>query len=359
MSDGQFVVAIDLRGTGAHPQAWRRPDSRAEEVFTAGFWIDQLQAADRAGIDLAFLGDSFATRTLEAAAIAARAAALTEHIGLVPTITVTHTEPFHISKQIASLDFASYGRAGWHVEVTPGAGQAALFGRKAEQDNVSLWHEADEAVEVVTRLWDSWEDDAEIRDAATGRFIDRDKLHYIDFEGENFSVKGPSITPRSPQGQPLVSVRADSPESNAVAATRADIIRIAAATVEDATHTAARIRRAIVAAGRDPAQVFVLLDIETLVSGTAAAELAQLDKWAGEARVPESVQYVGDATGLNLLLGSIEAAGLDGVTLVPLALPSGLQALPATDARTGTTLRERLGLARPISRYAAVERNNR
>jgi alkanesulfonate monooxygenase SsuD/methylene tetrahydromethanopterin reductase-like flavin-dependent oxidoreductase (luciferase family) len=352
VSDKLFLTAIELKGTGAHPQAWRRPDSRAEEVFTAGFWIDQLHAADRAGIDLAFLGDSFADRTLEAAAIAARAAARTEKIGLVPTITVTHTEPFHISKQVASLDFASHGRAGWQVEVSAGAEQAALFGRKAKQDNGSLWREADEAIEVVTRLWDSWEDDAEIRDVESGRFIDRDKLHYIDFEGENFSVKGPSITPRSPQGQPLVVIRGDSAEAAAVAAARADIVRIVADTVEDAAATAARIRRAVVAEGRDPADVFVLLDVETLVSVSAAEELAQLDNWAGNVRAAESVSHIGDLAGLHLLLGSIEAAGLDGVTLVPLALPSGIRSLPATDTRSGSTLRDRLGLTRPVNRYA-------
>ena len=352
MSDKLFLTAIELRGTGAHPQAWRRPDSRAEDLYTAGFWIEQLRTADRAGIDLAFLGDSFASRTLEAAAIAARAAARTDNIGLVPTITVTHTEPFHISKQIASLDFASHGRAGWQVEVSPGAEQAALFGRKAEQDNGSLWREADEAIEVVTRLWDSWEDDAEIRDVESGRFIDRDKLHYIDFEGENFSVKGPSITPRSPQGQPLVVIRGDSEESVSVVAARADIVRIVADTVEDAATTAARIRRAVVAEGRDPADVFVLLDVEALVSDSAAEELAQLDNWAGHVRAAESVSHIGDLAGLHLLLGSIEAAGLDGVTLVPLALPSGVEALPATDTRSGSTLRDRLGLSRPVNRYA-------
>ncbi|GHP19710.1 FMNH2-utilizing oxygenase [Rhodococcus sp. NKCM2511] len=359
MSDKLFVTAIEPRGTGAHPQAWRRQDSRAEEVFTAAFWIEQLRAADRAGIDLVFLADSFASRTLEAVAVAARAAALTERIGLIPTVTVTHTEPFHISKQIASLDFASHGRAGWQVEVSGGAEQAALFGRKGEQDEESLWQEAGEAIEVVARLWDSWEDDAEIRDAATGRFVDRDKLHYIDFQGEHFSVKGPSITPRSPQGQPLVTVRAHSAESTAVAAARADIVRIAADSIEGAAALAARIRGAVVAEGRDPVDVFVLLDVETLVSETAAEELAQLDNWAGRVRTPQSLQYVGDVAGLNLLLGAAESAGLDGVTLVPLALPSGVKTLPATDSRTGATVRERLGLARPTNRFAAPERNSR
>jgi alkanesulfonate monooxygenase SsuD/methylene tetrahydromethanopterin reductase-like flavin-dependent oxidoreductase (luciferase family) len=102
---------------------------------------------------------------LDAVLIVARAAPLTRHVGLMPTVIVTHTEPFHVSKAIATLDY----------------------------------------VEVLRRLWDSWEDDAEIRDTATGRFVDRGKLHYIKFAGDYFSVKGPSITPRPPQGQPVVA----------------------------------------------------------------------------------------------------------------------------------------------------------
>lgn len=136
-------------------------------------------------------------------------------------------------------------------------------------------------------------------------------------------------------------------------------MRIAADSIEGAAALAARVRRAVVAEGRDPVDVFVLLDVETLVSETAAEELAQLDNWAGRVRTPQSLHYVGDVAGLNLLLGAAESAGLDGVTLVPLALPSGVKTLPATDSRTGATVRERLGLARPTNRFAAPERNSR
>ena len=151
--------------------------------------------------------------------IAARVAPVTRHIGLVPTAITTHTEPFHLSKAIATLDYVSGGRAGVRVQVAGRADTAAHFGRReirqlsterlADPDVQRLvaehFDEAADYVEVLRRLWDSWEDDAEIRDVATGRFIDRDKLHYIDFEGRWFSVKGPSITPRPPQGQPVVA----------------------------------------------------------------------------------------------------------------------------------------------------------
>ena len=367
MPEEKFLIAVDFQGAGIHPQAWRRADSRAEELFTAQYWTDHIELADRAGIDIAFVPDSFALQSgdgsergrLDAASVAARVAAVTRSIGLVPTVTVTHTEPFHVSKQIASIDFASKGRAGWEVAVSGGTTQADLFGRKAAQTDDSLWREADDAVEVVTGLWDSWEDDAEIRDTSTGRFIDRDKLHYIDFEGEFFSVKGPSITPRSPQGQPVVVVRADDAHSTGVAVHRADVVRIAASTVEDAAVLAARVRRAVVAVGRDPASVHVLLDLEVQVSDTAAADVDQLNSWSPY--VPESVTFRGDGAELVSLLTELRESGVvDGVTLRPLALSQSLQNiaqyvlphLPWKPAEREGLLRTRLGLARPVNRYA-------
>ncbi|OZE99387.1 LLM class flavin-dependent oxidoreductase [Rhodococcoides fascians] len=368
----KFLINVELRGAGIHPHAWRREDSRAEELFTAQYWTDHIEAADRAGIDIAFLPDAFALQSgdgvelgrIEAAAIAARAAAGTRSIGLVPTVTVTHTEPFHVSKQIASIDYASSGRAGWEVAVSQDADEATLFGRKGPQTVDELWNEADDAAEVVTRLWDSWEDDAEIRDASTGRFIDRDKLHYIDFEGDYFSVKGPSITPRPPQGQPIVVVRAEDDPSTAVAAKRADIVRISAPTIDDAAVVAARVRRAVVAEGRDPAEVHVVLDLEVHVSDTAAADVDQLNSWSPY--VPDSVSFRGNAAELQELLDGLAASGVvDGVTLRPLALAQSVEAI-TTDVvpglawhdgatprlRPGPLLRSRLGLARPENRYA-------
>ncbi|MFF0815098.1 LLM class flavin-dependent oxidoreductase [Rhodococcus sp. NPDC003318] len=379
MSDSSGVlVGIEFVGTGAHPASWRRGDSRAEDLFTGGYWTDLVGAADRAGTDLAFLPDAFGVSTtpgtvrgrLEAVGVAARLSAVTSRIGLIPTATVTHTEPFHVAKAIQSLDHTTRGRAGWQVAVSAGDDQAALFGRKDVQDIASLWAEADEAVEVAVRLWDSWEDDAEIRDLATGRFVDRDKLHYIDFTGEHFSVKGPSITPRSPQGLPVVAVAASDEPSLALAAARADIVRITAPDVRSAAALAAEVRAR--AEGRP---VTVLLDVDVLLAAdtaAAAADLVRLDEWAGSEYASDSLRYLGDPDGLVELLRSgalvesppsesapLRQHGVDGVVLRPLALASTLEllttrVLPALRPapRAGTTVRERLGLPRPASRYA-------
>lgn len=373
-----LLLGLELAGTGAHPASWRRADSRAEELFNARYWVDAVRAADNAGIDLAFVPDSFALQAegasgrLDAVAVAARVSATTGRIGIVPQAPVTHTEPFHLSKAIASLDFASYGRAGWEVTVS-GDGESKLFGRKEEQDARARWHEADEAVEVVTRLWDSWEDDAEIRDTPTGRFIDRGKLHYIDFTGDNFAVKGPSITPRPPQGHPLVAVRAADSHSVRVAVHRADLIRITARDLATAAAIRTELRSAVAAAGRDPNLVRVLLDIDIHLADSldaAAEEIAQLEDWT-PTDAPKTVFHLGTAAELGDLLAQVEIdCAADGVILRPLALAAALPRLaeitaahdaalvpaarPGAGEPSGPTLRERLGLPRPVNRYASA-----
>ncbi|MDR7166773.1 alkanesulfonate monooxygenase SsuD/methylene tetrahydromethanopterin reductase-like flavin-dependent oxidoreductase (luciferase family) [Nocardia kruczakiae] len=356
MSSFPPLLGVELSGTGIHPASWRRADSRAEELFTPGYWLDAITAVDRAGLDFVFLPDSFGVDAsgygpLDAIALAARAAAATRNIGLIPQATVTHTEPFHVSKAIAALDYATYGRAGWEVAVSADPEQTTLFGRKQPQDDASLWREAEEAIEVVTRLWDSWEDDAEIRDLATGRFIDRDRLHYIDFEGENFSVKGPSITPRPPQGQPPIAVRAESPASTRLAVHRADLIRVGAADLDEAAALRTQLRSAVAAAGRSPDEVRILLDVEVHLAATedrAHAELGQLDAW-GPPAPPATVRHLGTADGLRALLDRTQrACAADGLVLRPLAVPAFTAALD----RPARSLRSRIGLTRPANRYA-------
>src|ERR1700735_196713 len=228
-------LAVALHGAGWHPAAWREADARPAELFEANYWADLVAHAERGLLDFVTIEDSLGLQSddpfapddrtdrvrgrLDAVLVAARIAPRTSGIGLVTTAAVTQTEPFHVSKSIATLDYVSTGRAGVRVQVSARYDVAGHFGRRtlprlspaaiadpAAQHQISEYFaEAADYVEVLRRLWDSWEDDAEIRDVATGRFVDRDKLHYIDFEGRWFSVKGPSITPRPPQGQPVVA----------------------------------------------------------------------------------------------------------------------------------------------------------
>ncbi|NED67182.1 LLM class flavin-dependent oxidoreductase, partial [Streptomyces sp. SID10244] len=204
---------------------------------------------------------------LDSVLVAARVAPTTSRVGLVPTVVATHTEPFHAAKAIATLDYVGRARAGVLVEVADTDPDARLFGRRtlpaesAERQR-ELFSESTEYVEVLRRLWDSWEDGAEIRDVSTGRFVDRTKLHHIDFEGRFFSVRGPSITPRPPQGQPVIAATtaAGAAAVDFVGAA-ADIGFVAAHDRPSATRAVAAVRDAQSRAGREDEQVHVLADL--------------------------------------------------------------------------------------------------
>jgi len=393
-------IAVALDGAGWHPAAWREPGARPGELLTAGYWTDLVREAEAGKLDFVTIEDSLALQTvnsldrpgertdivqgrLDAVLVAARVAPLTSHIGLVPTAVVTHTEPFHLSKAIATLDYVSSGRAGVRVQVAGRAADNRHFGRRefgefrledaAEPDRPSplkdLFDEAADYVEVLRRLWDSWEDDAEIRDVATGRFVDRGKLHYIDFEGRWFSVKGPSITPRPPQGQPLVTALAHAAIPYRLAARSADVVHV---TPFDRAHAAtivAAVRDEQDRAGRGAETLHVFGDVVVFLGETeraAADRKARLDDLAGAAYSSDAPVFTGTPAGLADLLLDWHAAGLSGFRLRPGALPHDLTAItrglvPELRARgafrteyEAGTLRGLLGLARPANRYAAV-----
>ena len=392
-------LAVALDGAGWHPAAWREPDARPAELFTAGYWVDLVREAEAGLLDLVTLEDSFAMQSddrfrpddrtdrvrgrLDAVLVAARVAPLTKHIGLVPTALVTHTEPFHLSKAIATLDFVSGGRAGVRVQVSLRRHEARLVGRRefpeltrVDRDDPAVqqvlrdaFDEAADWVEVVRRLWDSWEDDAEIRDVATGRFVDRDKLHYIDFEGRFFSVKGPSITPRPPQGQPLVAALAHQRIPYELVASSADLGFVTPRDADDARAIVAEVRQAQAAAGRAGEQVHLFGDVVVFLDDDAAAARARrerLDERAGAEYRSDALVFTGTPAELADLLQEWAAAGLTGFRLRPGALPHDLTAItrglvPELQRRGAfrteyeeTTLRGRLGLPRPANRHAAA-----
>ncbi|GGW49425.1 LLM class flavin-dependent oxidoreductase [Streptomyces galilaeus] len=389
-------LAVALDGTGWHPASWREPVSRPHELFTAGYWADQVAEAERGLLDFVTIEDGLGPQSshfldpdertdqvrgrLDAVLIASRIAPLSRHIGLVPTVVATHTEPFHISKAVATLDHVSSGRAGLRVQITARPTEAAHFGRRtlprieaydapATRELVAdLFDEAGDHVEVVRRLWDSWEDDAEIRDVGTGRFIDRDKLHYIDFEGRHFSVKGPSITPRPPQGQPLVTALAHDTVPYRLVARAADVGYTTPHDAGQARAIVTEIRAEQEAAGRAEERLHVFADLVVLLDddpAEAAARRDRLDTLAGEEYRSDARIFAGTPAQLADLLQELAQAGLTGFRLRPAVvghdLPAITRGLVPELQRRGAfrrayeadTLRALLGLPRPANRYAA------
>ncbi|WP_329232817.1 LLM class flavin-dependent oxidoreductase [Streptomyces canus] len=386
-------LAVALDGTGWHPASWREPEARPRDLLTAGYWADLVAEAERGLLDFVTLEDGLGPQSshfldpdertdqvrgrLDAVLIASRIAPLTRHIGLVPTAVVTHTEPFHISKAIATLDYVSTGRAGLRVQITARPNEAAHFGRRTippieGYDSpvvTDLFDEAADYVEAVRRLWDSWEDDAEIRDAATGRFIDRDKLHYIDFEGKHFSVKGPSITPRPPQGQPLVTALGHQTVPYRLIARQADVGYITPHDTDQARAIVAEIRAEQETAGRSDELLHVFGDLVVFLDddpAEAAARRDRLDALAGEPYQSDARIFTGSPSQLADLLAEFQASGLTGFRLRPAVLGHDLPAIsrglvPELQRRgafrtdyEADSLRGLLGLDRPANRYAAA-----
>ncbi len=388
-----------LDGTGWHPASWREQVARPRDLFTAGYWADLVAEAERGLIDFVTLEDGLGLQTshygeldgrtdqvrgrLDAVLIASRIAPLTRHIGLVPTVITTHTEPFHISKAIATLDYVSTGRAGLRVQISARPHEADHFGRRtfpplslaelqtpAGQELLAdHFDEAADYVEAVRRLWDSWEDDAEIRDAATGRFVDREKLHYIDFEGSHFSVKGPSVTPRPPQGQPLVTSLGHQTVPYRLIARQTDVGYVTPHDAGQARAIVAEIRVEQEAAGRGGDLLHVFGDLVVFLDDDQAAaedRRARLDALAGEPYTSDARIFTGTPVQLADLLQELEEEGLSGFRLRPAVaghdLPAVTQGLVPELQRRGAfrtayeadTLRGLLGLARPANRYATA-----
>ncbi|TMR94205.1 LLM class flavin-dependent oxidoreductase [Nonomuraea basaltis] len=385
-------LAVALDGAGWHPAAWRSLDS-PEGIFSARHWAGLVAEAERGLLDFVTIEDAFGLQStlpdgdddrtdrvrgrFDAVLLAARLAPLTSRIGLVPTATTTHTEPFHVAIGIATLDHVSGGRAGWRAQVSPRASEARLVGRRqfppvdrllnrpggvdlsADPHARDLFAEAGDAVEVARRLWDSWEDDAEIRDLATGRFIDRDKLHYIDFAGRFFSVKGPSITPRSPQGQPVVTALAHARLPYEFAASSADVVYVTPHSAEQAHAIVEEVRGL-------SGELKIFADLLVFLGEDAARRKARLDELDGAELVSDASIFTGTARELAEVLLQWRRAGIQGFRLRPGAVPHDLERITrelTAELRgrgafrheyEAATLRGLLGLPRPASRYAEV-----
>lgn len=340
-SHTQGFLAIELDGAG-----WQGADiARA------------VLAAESAGFHAATFTDAPAPGRANALQRAAFAGPVSRTIAVVPEVDTVYTEPFHVSTQLASLDYVSGGRAGWIVTAAESPEAAAAVGRSSVTGD-ALGQEAAASIEVSRRLWDSWEDDAVIRDVATGRYIDVDKLHYIDFEtavdfaGPGYSVKGPSIIPRPLQGQLPVLV-----EESLLGEVPADAVDAVLVSAPAAELLAAEVRdvRSRLGAG---VAVVAELDVVLDARGQAAAgRVAGFD--SGRA------VFSGSAAGLTDFLAELLKEA-DGVRLHPASLFVDLEelarlVLPELRRRgvlrpvaQDGTFRDLLGLPRPASRYATT-----
>lgn len=336
MAARALAVGVELDGEGAHPAAWRfaghpptawpdpeRLAAQARAVERAGFAFAWL-AAHRPWDGTASARDAVSGR-LDPVETASFLAAHTARLGLVVETDVVGAEPFHLANRLASLDWATRGRAGW-APVLPSGQQAETVAEHAA------------VVDAVRALWDTWEDGVLLADEATGRFLDLDRWHYADVDGPWFSIKGPSITPRPPQGHlPVLG-----------AGPGVDVVRVAGADVDE---VAARAQ-----AARAAGAVRVLADVEVLLDADVPAQrrLAALDAhapWApaGALRVVGTPDDLLDA--LVALAPHVDAVRLDPAVHAVDVPVVARRVLPRLAAGRGTRLRDVLGLGPAGNRF--------
>jgi FMN-dependent oxidoreductase (nitrilotriacetate monooxygenase family) len=282
---GQMRLGAFFNPTGHHVASWRHPDAQADAGINFQHYVEITQTAERAKFDLVFLADNVCVRDAKTEALSRSAqyianfepltllaalSAVTSRIGLVATASTSYNEPFHVARKFASLDHLSGGRAGWNLVTSGMAAEAHNFNRDAHYEHGERYDRAREFAQVVVGLWDSWDDDAFLRNKETGQFFDPDKLHRLDHKGENFSVRGPLNVPRTPQGRPVIVQAGGSEDMIAVAAEFAEVIFCAPLTLEQAQTFYANIKGRLAEHGRAPDEMKIMPGLSVIVGRTDA-----------------------------------------------------------------------------------------
>lgn len=364
-----LILGAAIGGFGAHPGA----SGDARDLVSVAHYRRLVQAAEACRLDFVLLDDARALdkrrrlARLDALSVLARLAPETRHVGLAIAVPTTYTEPFHISRELATLDFISGGRAAWSVTTVASEAEAANYGREAASPAAERRARAEEFVEVSRKLWDSWEDDAVITDRGRGLYLDPSKLHHINHAGPHFQIRGPQITYRPPQGHVVVIQEEAGDPAVVPNPAVGDLLILHHPQLDQAQTAYARAQAQAANAGRTVRVLQRVLPILGATEAAAQALAAALDAAAPGAPAPPALRLVGTAAQVaDELERWFVSHGADGFHLLPASLPAGLEQMASglvgelqrrglfrTEYANGT-LRERLGLPRPQSQFAGA-----
>ncbi len=299
---GAFIMA-----TGHHVAAWRHPGSQDDSGTNIDHYIEVAKTAERGLFDQVFVADSPGlwhkgddeslsrqgrVSYFEPVTLWAALSAVTSHIGFVATASTTYEDPYSLARKFASLDHLSKGRAAWNVVTTSADNVHGNFGIEAHPDPAVRYERAHEFVEVVKGLWDSFDDDAFSRDAASGIYFDPGKLHTLNHVGKHFKVGGPLNIERSPQGHPVIVQAGSSDAGRELAAATAEAIFTAWTSLAEAQAFYRDVKGRMARYGRRPDELLVLPGISPVIGGT---EAEAREKWA------ELQALIHPSVGLNTL----------------------------------------------------------
>jgi FMN-dependent oxidoreductase (nitrilotriacetate monooxygenase family) len=307
-----------MRPVSIHTGAWRYPGAYADANFNFTHLKRFAQTLERGKFDAFFMADHLAVLNMPVEALKrshtvtsfepftllSALAGATEHIGLIATASTTFDEPYHIARRFASLDHISGGRAGWNIVTTSNPDAALNFGLEDHMEHDERYRRAREFFDVVTGLWDSFADDAFIRDAESGIYFDPERMHVLDHKGEFLSVRGPLNIARPVQGWPVIVQAGSSEPGRQLAAETAELVFAAPARLADGQSLYADIRARMDKIGRPRDQLKILPAAFVVVGDTveeAKAKRAHLDSL---------VHYANAVGSLSIALGH-DASGFD------------------------------------------------
>jgi FMN-dependent oxidoreductase (nitrilotriacetate monooxygenase family) len=316
----QIKLGLSMRYLGYHDAAWRHPEVDPDASSKYSHFLHCTRRAEEGLFDMVFFADGIGVRAndeppgslshnnrnveLEPLTLLSALAPMTSHIGLVTTASTTYNEPFHIARKFASLDHISGGRAGWNIVTSWSEQEAWNFSREKHLDYETRYERAQEFVEVVTGLWESWEPDAFVHDKATGQFYDPAKLHVLNHKGRHFQVRGPLNAKPTPQGRPILVQAGANPSGQEIAGAYADVVYSSALDIGPAKSYYASVKNHVAVAGRNPAHCLIMPGLVPIVGRTrqeAADKFEQLqqliDPLVGLAQI---YVQMGDLSGYDL-----------------------------------------------------------
>ncbi|WP_100897579.1 LLM class flavin-dependent oxidoreductase [Nostoc flagelliforme] len=335
----QLKLGAFMRPVSIHTGAWRYPGALPDANFNFPALKRFIQKLEQGKFDAFFMADHLAVLNMpvnalkrshtvtsfEPFTLLSALASVTEHIGLVATASTTYDQPYHIARRFASLDHISGGRAGWNIVTTANPDAALNFGLEEEVEHDERYRRAREFYDVVTGLWDSFADDAFIRDVEAGIYFDPAKLHVLNHQGKYLSVRGPLNIARPVQGWPVIVQAGASEAGRQLAAETAEAVFAPAGNLEAGKALFADIKGRAQAIGRDPDSIKILPGALVIVGETVA------EAHAKRLHLDSLVHYDSGIASLNSALG-YDVSGFD---------PDGpLPEIPSTNA--GHSSRERV-----------------
>ncbi|WFU40195.1 LLM class flavin-dependent oxidoreductase [Bradyrhizobium sp. CB82] len=353
---GLFLI-ID----GSHEAAWRHPDATSGQGMTFKRYVDVVTTADRNFFDFVFLADTLGitsdnlpmisrnarTECYDPIVLLSALAPFTQAVGLVATASTSYNDPYQVARRFASLDHLSDGRAGWNVVTSANRFEALNLSDDDLPPHEARYRRAREFVSVVKGLWDSWDDDAFVRDKASGMYFEPTKMHLLDHRGEFFSVRGPLNIPRSPQGHPVIVQAGSSEDGQDLAAATADVVFTAQENIEDAREFYAKLKARLQRYDRSEDDLIIMPGIFPVVGRSQSEAEDRFESLQSFLHPDVAIPFISRLGGLDL----------SGLTLDDM-LPSVIDATNSSKSRqklfVATAKRDSLTIRQMFMRFAGA-----